>query len=556
MNSTAPKPLKPGQTLLLTYNESNEEGQRGGIWILAPHLSPEDDSTRDVLKDAQECWTQVARLTLQSLPYLWKSPDSIIQRRLYAQHAPGTAGGIALDDTSFGLSFALAIVSELTDSPLPVDFAASAVVNIDTGELLPVQGLEEKIKALVCFAPQIHRLFVASEQATEAHSIVQSFTNQLEITSFKHIKEAIQAVFPAPQAPLLAKLENSGPRQQLLDDIFRLCAASKSLIPSWQPVRDALALIRCHSSDFSEEQAQALQFSLAIASRHTEDQGELDFPPHQWLQTLPQPLPTELLAHLTQQAASTGTPPPRETLEFVSPFLVRGPGAFPAHLKLLGAVGRLHASLGEFQRALKTQLEALDGWYERAYFIEVSHPLSFAFRLSGILQDQNTFDDLLRREARWLNRLEVSESDRFYVTLAKARANIALGRPEKAAFQLQSCLGNDHVGTTNRSIAAVHLTHALELLGQGNEAASLIGKYALGSPEALAESLGLSGLLPHHIYHLLNLSRALVRSDLLTAHHHLEELIAKKCYAVQVLVENSDLPYDELPHLISRAHPY
>ena len=72
--------------------------------------------------------------------------------------------------------------------------------------------------------------------------------------------------------------------------------------------------------------------------------------------------------------------------------LVRGREAFPPHLALLGALGRLLAVSGDAPRALEYQMEAARGFLERMDRESVSFPLTEWYRLAGALDDHSAFD--------------------------------------------------------------------------------------------------------------------------------------------------------------------
>jgi hypothetical protein len=109
--------------------------------------------------------------------------------------------------------------------------------------------------------------------------------------------------------------------------------------------------------------------------------------------------------------------------------LVRGPDAFPEHLRLAGALGRLAATRGRLDDALDLQFEAAEGWLTRPELHqEVSYPLSEAFRLASVLESHVALDVAERLRARAVRAGALSPSSPW-VESSRARALVILRRP-------------------------------------------------------------------------------------------------------------------------------
>lgn len=150
-----PNQLRPGRALLLTVDGAqNEEFDNGSL--LTVELRPEDErNTQSVpLKDnARKAWSYASIAVTHAVDMLWKSTDGLEQKVPTLNRVEGISSTIELaDGASFGLAFALAIVSDLLDQSLPVDVAATARFANEWTRLGPVGGLEAKLSAVAQYA--------------------------------------------------------------------------------------------------------------------------------------------------------------------------------------------------------------------------------------------------------------------------------------------------------------------------------------------------------------------------------------------------------------------
>lgn len=457
----AAPPLRPGEALLLT-----ERGGAGSLWAL--RLGAGSGGTcGEVALDAQDVWRRAAELLSTALPLLWRSPrpsDPRVQAdalrplssappRLRRAHSPVTAhagpsGGHAYESVvtgdSLGLAILLAQASLVLGLSLPDDLAASATISPD-GALGPVGGLEAKFRALVRLTPRVRRVMVAARQQAEAEGLLARVVAEEgtgdhsgedskppSVVACETVREAVRLALPddAIDSAWGASGDDPDQRAEHVERLLQLALADRSECPDWRPVERAAALAAEAWRQAAPHEAWTLGFVAAIAARHVGRATDpLTLPSETELRTIPQPRRARVLAHLVQQSADTGTPHPEAVEHLALGQLVRGPDAFPDHLRLAGALGRLAAVRGRFDAALPLQLEAADGWLARPELHhEVSYPLSEAYRLAAVLESNDALEaaDRLRTRAVRAGALPPISP---WVESSRARALLALCRP-------------------------------------------------------------------------------------------------------------------------------
>lgn len=413
-----PCALAPGQVLLVSVTD-----ERTALWSLSLGLVNHPRGARPVPVASHEIWTEATSQTHAALPLLWRSPPLPTQppevyRVAREEVRPETVGG-----ASFGLSFLLAHASFLLEIPLPVDLVASAALG-PQGVLGHVRALEHKIRGLATLAPQVRRLLVAKVDEEEARGYVEALEADVEIVAIGTIEEAVEQAFGRGQ-PLAAWRETPPEeRATRVHSLYRLALADKHLTPRWQAVRTAAdAALEWGLSPGLERRAR---FASAVAARHDGDLSvEIELPELQEVESWPQPERARRLAHLVQHAADTGQPDPERLLAW-SEDLPTGSDAFPAHLKLGGARGRLLASLGRHEEAYDAQLAAALGWVARPNHDGLSFPLDELYRLASVLDDANRLgeaEEFFRSHQRLISVYGLP-----YVSQQRARAWITTGR--------------------------------------------------------------------------------------------------------------------------------
>lgn len=543
-----PPQIQPGQFPLVAY-----ASQTGSIWKLDPYLQHSDQGVSEFLIDAQTCWQTAVSAVPRSVPVLWKGLTPLRSRPLLASFCIGGGKAAALGDRSFGLAFALAIISEIAGIPAPSDITASATID-EFGNPGPVGGLAQKIDAITDYAPGIRRFFVHKGQLDEA---TEAARDRLEIVGVTSLAEAISTVFPELLSALIDRAQSPQDRSLHIEEMFQLAIGRRDSMVEWKALKHAAESAGRAWQDLPDEQNRMLDFVIAISDRHDGNQGALEIPPLSWLQKFTQPFRTEILAHLVQQSTDTGNPEPKEILEFAEPHLIRGPDAFPVHLKLLGSLGRLLYVLGDHQEALDHQIEAIEAWLARRRYDEVSYPLSFAFDVAGALGDQTAFQHLEDLEHQWQTLGAITKTNYAYIACSKARALWLFQRHEESEALLREALAIPDMSTSFRQTICRRLTQVLEHEGRHTEVETL----ALDHP-----NIELSWLTSHpsaetlketeEQWLLLELSRKVHFGDHNEALHLVERLLAKKPQSITNMLRYARVSDEHKPAFLVRYYTY
>ncbi|MEN6633917.1 MAG: hypothetical protein ABFD84_15925, partial [Candidatus Polarisedimenticolia bacterium] len=380
-------------------------------------------------------WAGLGAALSRTLPLLWRPLDrlreivpraallAIVARRPeFVPTAPA-----ALDDRSFGLSLLLANASVALDAPLAPDIAASATIG-DDGAAGPVdeRGLARKIELLLAAAPRVRRLVVAHENAAAARAAADG---RLEIVAAAHGVDALRAAFGEDlEELLLAAGRDDESRARLVESFFALALSRRDAVPDWTPVRRAADAALRRWQDLGDVERARLRFAEAVAARHEANEGAFPWPDDVLLGVLPREPRLELCAHIVQQSADAGFPPADEAEARARVLIGVRFDRSRGQLRLLGALARLLAVVGRPREALALQREAAEEFASMPEDgrREISFPLSAWFRLSGVLQDNDAFDDaerLLRDVSR-----RGALAGEPYIALARATALFRLAR--------------------------------------------------------------------------------------------------------------------------------
>lgn len=428
----------PGDTLMAAIGDSGPS-----LWAL--HLGREGDGRSGEASfgsRARRAWMDASAALPRSVPVLWDSVSRLGALPMAAFRLAGLPreGKVdtpesVLDGASFGVSFLLAMASWVFRRPLPDELAASAALD-PTGEVRPVDGLEDKIRILRERAPCVRRILVASVQTAEARSFAGP---ELEVEAVRSAGEALDRAFGTELSSLLI-VEGSDPkrRAELVRSFFRLAIAGRGAVVDWTPVYEAARIAAAHWGPLNTAETSELSFARMVAARHEGRSVQELMPGAAWLASLPAPVRVDVVAHLVQQSADAGYPGAQEALELARSHLVRGKEAFPPHLRLLGARGRLLASLGRLDEAMDAQREAAFGWWDRMELAESSYPVSEWLRLCGARRAAAAFEEADNLVQRITSLEPESGLGSPYVRLSRCRALVQLGRGAEAEEALQA----------------------------------------------------------------------------------------------------------------------
>lgn len=416
---------KIGEVPLLTVTDKGQ----ASIWLLV--TGRQQGELKEFQLKARGAWQQAVAAIPRSVPILWNHTQVGVGRDLGAVWAGG-GNAPTLDGESFGVSFALAALSTALDLKVPLEFIASATLD-SRGNLGRVEGLEQKIEVCATYAPRVNKFIVAKEQQLEAEEIACGYPG-IQIVACSSLTQVLEEVFPNLEEKLILDPDKVG----VAENIFRLGVGRRDKVTYWGPISKAAIAALHRWPHISDDVTQKLKLAAAIGLRHEDNQGTLEMPPISWIQSLPQPIRLDVVAHIVQNAADCGAPSPEDAQELAESFLAgkRDSNAFPEHLRILGALGRLKYVTGNASEALSHQLEAIEGWLERWEYDEVSYPLSAAFVYAGAMRDESAFQKLSEFDQQWRFRAGSRPWGDAYVQVARARAEVQLGRAEEAAKRI------------------------------------------------------------------------------------------------------------------------
>lgn len=410
-------PARVGEVLLVSVQDGAPP--RDELWVLRPAgdgTPLSDTSSREL--------TALRDVAARDVPLLL-CPRELWRRREWSAtllYSPPEAGGRTdhLDGRSYGLAMVLAHASLLVGVAAPPDVIGCAAVDPD-GTLGRVDGLARKLQVVADIAVEVHRVFVASEQAAEARHHLSRIAggDGVEVVPCGTAREALAIAFPAGVLDVGA--DTAG-------DLFRLALDGAPKLLGWQAVvRAAEAVLR--GADV--EQRRQASIALAIAARHTGASSLLELPVD--IAPLPRPLRLRLAAHALQSASDGYLEHLPDRMELARGLLASPGERHEEDLALLGALGRAHASLGQWDDARDALTDALDGWHQLHREEGSSYALSEYLRVLGIQRDSAS----LRAVApRYVDRLLLDPRARddsvAFVRYNQARAWLLCGEPARA----------------------------------------------------------------------------------------------------------------------------
>lgn len=539
----AAPPNPEGRVPVVTVRE-----QTATLWYLD---SPRVPGHANLGAVASRSWDQARAALPRSLPVLLSSlrphqtPPSVVRLASHIARSGWARLETVIEGPSLGLAFFLHLVARVSRVPVVADAVASASID-ETGRLGPVTGLPLKIDAVARTAPRIRRFLVCAEQEAEAREAAEG---RLEVLAFKSAAEATEALY---NEALLARLIDCSPSEQrrIGDTLLRLVLTERGLT-SWSPVRHAARRARrtWHSSS---DEGYLLQFVEAVAARHEENRGELDVPPRAWLERLPRPVRSRVIAHVVQHAADTGSPQPEQALALARQAVPNPPHeSFAPELAVHGAIGRLLAATGRPEEALSLQAELARAQFAGFSYDEVSRPLCEWLRLAAALGDRQAFDAALEFRQRLETVGAMGPGDDAFLALATSRGEVILDpRTSPRALHRLARLANspaipDHV---RRSAARWRLrTTRLADASAQEQADARADLDAACPPDSAAPEVRV-------FRELARLDEALALGDAATAQATLAELQAISPALIANLTAH--VPEDARPAHVALFYPY
>lgn len=555
---------QPGETPLLAYQERPEGRDAGAVLLLEapvrggllPGLIQGSGEGRQLqsLESAEDAWARACQAVCQTIPVLWKTTDDLME---WKPRTRFVGGGVRcsevtqVDGLSYGLPFAMAAASRLLDLPLPVEVAATGAVT-EEGDVESVDGLEAKLKTLHHMAPRVDWVLVAAEDEEVAQGVVDECELGLRVHGISRVSELFEAppiqLFPDPES----LIEKNLTEPEWGDEVFRLGFGRRDSILCWEPVARAAQLAQTFQPEERwPEGAWRLEFTEAVARRHSGDWAELPIPERDWLGALQISQRREILAHLVQQSANCATPAPETIREWAMESIGREKEADEAALKVLGAVGRLDYVGGEFELAAKFQKESLGGWWRLRRLDEMSYGLSFLYLLAGVRRRDDWYEQATNFERKWRGAASGALSGVEWVAVAKGRALVQLGRTgeggELLGGFLQHGLAGGIVALRNR--ARRWLLEARER--QGEAPPGEVSSWVTDLKERAEDELPAK-----REYSLVSLGRTLRAGDRESAAEHARAFLDTRPQSIERLLKNLEVSEQEKPAAIFRYYQY
>lgn len=452
----SPGSALPGDVLLLTARKT-----AGEVWLLRFDGKKQVVPGRSVRVAEDRAW-KMARHALQSAVVLaWQPSAAIPDDAPLAipidgsdSSEPGDRASTSskeVEGNSLGLSFLMGQLSLLYERPLPVEVAFSAALGPE-GELHGVEGLEHKIRALVRAAPAVTTLYVAEADVETAqralHATEQRLASRneplgvagLKIIGARSAGEVVARVFPRTliEAHWGSLGSNEQERRKRSLGLFDVATRNRDELPWWNQLRNA-AEVALKWPGLEDDQRNFVELARAVADRHMGGETPLETAVIEAIESIKMPRRLVVVRQLVQEAADKGTPAPAAMLRLAERYRTNRSDAGLDDLRLLGAHGRLLATLGRQEEAYKLELEAIEDWVARLedgegirFQQDPSYPFSKAFQLAGYFGDAVRLSEvkrlLDRSEPHWSDKSDPGD----YVRLEQARAHALIEGTEES----------------------------------------------------------------------------------------------------------------------------
>ncbi len=414
-------PPAPGHALLVAAT-----GTGGSLWLLQPNAASDQQgylarSCRAQLETAQRLVSRELPLISQPLGDIEWGVEPIVARRTNL-----------LEGDSFGLSFCLATASSMLQLGLPADLAASAAIHSD-GSLHPVDegGLADKLVALRDWAPAVRRFLVAASQLELARKIALEMDSAVEFVGVRTLREAIDVAFPRLVERASERWSDPPQRRRVVERLFQQVVHGGSSLIKFEGIARACDILLPNFAADSEERRR-LEFTRTVARGHdaAEDALELNA---DWLSSLRRPLRMDVLSHVVSRSSYASESERAQILRYASRALPESSlDDHAADLRVLGAMGRVLAPLGEYDRALTFLRRAVAGWFELAELQSASHSLCELIRVAGVADDEPLLLEAIERYVRpLLSSGTQSENARAFLLFAVGRAFAQLGQQQE-----------------------------------------------------------------------------------------------------------------------------
>jgi ATP-dependent Lon protease len=160
-------------------------------------------SLGDVMKESAQAAVSYVRARADR----WNIPPDFIEKTDLHIHVP--AGSIPKDGPSAGLAVTAALVSLLTNRPLPSDLAMTGEITL-RGRVMPVGGVKEKV--LAAARAGIRRVILPARNREDLAEVPPDIRRSLSFRFVRTVDEALRAAFDGPPAAGTARRRRSAPK--------------------------------------------------------------------------------------------------------------------------------------------------------------------------------------------------------------------------------------------------------------------------------------------------------------------------------------------------------
>lgn len=563
---TGIRELTPGEIPLLTVDDQRRVG---ALHVLRwDNVGLASGRKGTFGPEAALAWRTALAALNRSLPLLYEPLRSLETHPVWAYRAssfapPGVPQGFSavtgrVDGASFGLSFALAQASMLFGTEMKLDLAATAEVD-ELGRTRPVAGIEAKVAVLVHRAPRVCRLLVAPDDKSLAESAAGE--SGLKVIAVKNIAEALEEAFPVGWLDdLLRKRGDSqAARLELSEWFFQLALHGRDAAPHWSPIERAAAKVLEHwGEDLNLHSLQCVEFAKAVAARHQGKSPSSPWTPaEEWLKGLPHAVLKDVVAHMVQQSADMGIPPPDEARRLVKEFLEPlGLGRDERDLKIVGSLARLEAVSGPPALALSLAEEAATGWRDLRLLERSSYVLCTWYNMGRALGKAEVVNDALDFHKSVVKGVGFDRISGYYVDLAEAAACVAVGIELGSSLQLLKNLAQsqDRFGRRAPDMPRHVRWSALRRALQSSMAVdSVLDKCLVTIREHELKQSGSDGAL---FGHLIDLDRALADANEEEAVQALTAVAKCSRPVVEMLRKAARVAKESEASYVARLFPY
>lgn len=384
-------------------------------------------------REANTACESARRAVLRDLPLLPPAtslgrPRECAPVRLYAE---GSERALH-DGPSFGLAMLLAEASHLVGVPVPGDVCALAALG-DGDSIVGVGELERKLAVVCLSALGVRRVFVAGPQEEEAKETVARLGWEGEILPAGAPPDVLESVFPDLHERVAA-LYPDDKLDSVAQRAFELALESPPYILGWEGARAFAELVLARLPDGHDDARRCLRFAAAVAARHSGEDALIEWPDAAWLAGMHRRVRGLVLANAVQSAADARERAVAEGyLSRATARLSERGEEDEGEIRLLGAIGRCRAALGDLGGALRDLERAVEGWFASARGRGASYALSELLRVCGLMADK---ESLYGVEKRWIARFTEEVSDDLvslgFVTFGLGRARLLCGDVERA----------------------------------------------------------------------------------------------------------------------------